>query len=91
MVKKASKNKSYWIKNTKGEPSMSATFATVAFVASTLVYFGSAFEKLGPISMRAFDAGACGAYLIPILTLYFGRRWTDSKAESDKKSTTTQE
>lgn len=90
-MKSKQKAKSYWIKNTNGQPSMSATFAFVAFAATTVVYLGSAFETLGPLAMRSFDAGACGAYLIPILTLYFGRRWTDAKTDSEKKTSTTQE
>lgn len=88
MSKTRQKQKPYWIKNTNGQPSMSATFAFIAFIATTIVYIGSAFENLGPIGMRTFDAGACGAYLIPILTLYFGRRWTDSKSDAEKKTTT---
>lgn len=87
MPKSRQNRRSYWIKNTNGQPSISATFAFIAFVTTTVVYFGSAFENLGPVGMRSFDAGACGAYLIPILTLYFGRRWTDSRSESEKKTT----
>jgi hypothetical protein len=68
-----------WIKNTDGKPSMSATFATVAFVAATFAYVAAIFEKVGSMTIRPFDSSACTAYLIPILGLYFGRRFTDAK------------
>ena len=68
-----------WVINTDGKPSISATFATIAFLTTTLVYVASVFEKIGPVTIRPFDAAVCSAYLVPIMGLYFGRRWTDSK------------
>lgn len=79
MVDKKSKMSWIWIKNTSGNPSMSATFAAVAFVSTTLIYIASVFEKIGPFSIRPFDPGACSAYLIPVLGLYFSRRYTEEK------------
>lgn len=70
----------FWLNNTEGKPSMSATFATVAFVAATFAYIASVFEKVGGVSFRSFDSAACTAYLVPILGLYFGRRYTDAKS-----------
>jgi hypothetical protein len=67
---------SFWINDTTGNPSMSATFATIAFFVTTAIYVASIFEKIGPVSIRPFDSGAASAYLIPVLGLYFGRRWT---------------
>lgn len=69
-----------WINDTNGNPSMSATFATISFFVTTVIYVLSMFEKIGPVTIRSFDAGAASSYLIPSLGLYFGRRWTDSKA-----------
>lgn len=74
----------FWINNTDGKPSISATFATVAFGVTTLMYVASMFEKLGPFSIRAFDPAVCSAYMIPVLSLYFGRRWTDAKTSGEK-------
>ena len=71
--------KSPWLKNTAGQPSMSATFAAVAFAVTTLAYVVSVFQKVGPFTFKSFDSTACGAYLIPILGLYFSRRYTDAK------------
>lgn len=72
----------FWLNNTEGKPSMSATFATVSFAAATFAYIASVFEKVGGISFRPFDSAACTAYLVPILGLYFGRRYTDAKSGS---------
>ncbi len=69
----------FWIKDTKGFGSVSLTFATVAFWVTTVAYVASIFEAVGPIAFRAFDAGACAAFLIPVLSLYFGRKWTEQK------------
>lgn len=80
--KSKSKPTRLWIIGTDGKPSMSATFATVAFVTTTLVYVASVFEKIGPVTLRPFDPAVCAAYLTPVLALYFGRRQTDAKIVS---------
>ena len=67
-----------WINDTNGNPSISATFATIAFTTTTLVYVLSMFDHIGTVTFRSFDSAACSSYLIPTLSLYFGRRWTDS-------------
>jgi hypothetical protein len=61
---------------------MSATFATVAFFVTTVAYIASIFEKIGPLTLRAFDSGACAAYLVPVLGLYFSRRFTDKDGKT---------
>lgn len=68
-----------WIKDSKGYGSVTVTFVTIAFFVTTMAYLLSIVEKIGPVSIRPFDVGACSAYFIPILTLYFGRKWTDAK------------
>lgn len=68
----------FWLNDTSGNPSMSATFATISFFITSAIYVASIFEKIGPLTIRPFDSGAASAYLIPSLGLYFGRRWTDS-------------
>ena len=72
----------FWMKNSTGEPSVSVTFLTIAFVVTTFGYAASMFDHIGPLQVRQFDVGACGAYFIPLLTLYFGRKWTDAKFSS---------
>jgi hypothetical protein len=76
----------FWIKNSNGEASVSVTLLTAAFVATTLSYVASMFDHIGPLTPRPFDSGACSAYFIPLLTLYFGRRWTDAKFSSESKN-----
>ena len=71
-----------WIIGSDGKPSMSATFATVAFVTTTLVYVASIFEKIGPVTIRPFDPAVCATYLTPVLALYFGRRATEAKVNA---------
>lgn len=72
-----------WITGTDGKASISATFATVAFFATTAAYLASIVEGYGELKFRAFDVAACGAYMVPILSLYFGRRWTEKSSKKD--------
>lgn len=68
-----------WIKGSDGNASVTTTFAFVAFWVTTIIYVLSVFEKIGPVTFRAFDPAACAAYLIPILGAYWGRRHTESQ------------
>lgn len=72
----------FWIKDTNGNGSVSTTLVTVAFLLTSIAYVLSIVDHVGPVSFRAFDAAAAGAYFIPILTLYFGRHWVDSNAKN---------
>lgn len=74
-----SKASRIWINNSAGQPSMSATFAAVAFFTTTLIYILSSVDKIGSFTMRHFDPGICAAYMMPVLGLYFSRRYTDAK------------
>lgn len=67
-----------WVKGSDGHASVSATFAAGAFWITSIVFLLSAFETLGPITLRPFDVAACAVYLSPILGLYFGRRYTEA-------------
>lgn len=69
----------YWLSDTRGEKSITATLVFVSFLVTTLAFLFSTASKVGDIEFRAFDVAACSAYFVPILTLYFGRRWTDAK------------
>lgn len=74
----------FWIKDTAGYPSVTVTLLVVSFVITTMAFLISMVESIGTVKFRAFDTGACTAYFVPILTLYFGRKWTDAKQESTK-------
>lgn len=69
----------YWIKDARGFGSVTVTMVFVAFWVTTLSYAASIFSKIGPITIRPFDVGATSTYFIPLLTLYFGRKFTDAK------------
>lgn len=69
----------YWIKDSKGYGSVTVTFLFIAFWVTTAAYILSIVDHVGPVSIRPFDVAACSAYFIPLLTLYFGRKWTDAK------------
>lgn len=73
----------YWIKDTKGHGSVTVTMVFVSFWITTLAYVFSIFEKVGPLPIRPFDVAACSSYFLPILTLYFGRKFTDAKFNTD--------
>lgn len=69
----------YILKDSRGLGSITVTLVLVSFWVTTAAYIGSMFEKIGDIEFREFDPAAVSAYLIPILSLYFGRKWTDLK------------
>lgn len=73
----------FWIKDTKGYGSVTVTFLTIAFVVTTLAYILSIVESIGPVHFRPFDVGATSAYFIPLLTLYFGRKFTEAHYKSN--------
>lgn len=72
-----------WVKNTLGQQSASLTFVTVGFVVVTLWLLVSILSKIGHIEIRSFDSAQAMGYLVPLLALYFGRRWTDGKNTLD--------
>ena len=89
--KKSNASPWYWIKNSSGVSSASFTFAFISFWVTTIMYFLSSIQRCGPVEFKEFDTTAVGAYLVPILTLYFGRRWTEANSNSTQKSPTQEE
>lgn len=73
------KPKSYFffLKNAKGEPSVSLTMVFWAFIFTSILYILNAFEAIGPIKLRPFDVAATGVYFSSVCALYFGRKFTD--------------
>ena len=76
-----------WIKNSKNEPSASLTMSLIAFIAVTvwLVTWLIATPFGAPVP--TFDAATAMAYLTPVLTLYFGRRWTSDNGRVKAEGT----
>lgn len=68
-----------WMKDSTGYPSVTVTLVTVTFWTTILSYIASIFGHIGPVEFRAFDPASCSALLIPILGLYFGRRFVDAR------------
>jgi hypothetical protein len=74
----------YILKDSRGLGSITVTLVLVSFWVTTVAYIGSMFNKIGDIEFREFDPAAVSAYLIPILSLYFGRKWTDLKMSQNQ-------
>lgn len=73
-----------WLKDSSGYPSVTVTLLAVSFWVTTVIYILSAFKKIGPIEFQEFSVAATSSYFIPILSLYFGRKWTDAKIGINK-------
>ena len=69
----------YILRDARGQGSVTVTLMLVSFWVTTFSYVASMLSKVGNVEFKDFDSAAAGAYLVPILTLYFGRKWTDSK------------
>lgn len=69
----------FWMRDAAGHRSVSVTLLIVSFFVTTMAFVLSIFQKIGPLEIRPFDVAACSTYMVPILTLYFSRRWTDAK------------
>lgn len=81
--KKKKETSRLWIVGTDGKASISATFAVISFLSTTAAYIASIIEGYGELKFRPFDVAACSAYMIPILSLYFGRRWTEKSSKKE--------
>ena len=68
-------------KDADGKPSLSFTMAYLAFLAC-LIWLSISIANLPHI--RAFDVTAAAGFLTPLLTLYFGRRWTNANAPAGR-------
>lgn len=69
-----------FIKNTDGNPSASLTMTLVAFVV-VILWFVTWIVGAGfGLPIPAFEAGTAMGLLGPLLTLYFGRRWSSNDA-----------
>lgn len=69
-----------FIKNSEGKPSASLTMTLVAFI-SVILWFAAWIIGTGfGLPIPPFDAATAMGLLGPLLTLYFGRRWTSNDA-----------
>jgi len=86
-MEKEKKTPPRWLmKNSQGEKDGMWTLTVIAFFATTLSYLASIFEvfQLGEFTLtfRQFDGlGYAAVVLIPLISGYFGRRYTKSQNE----------
>ena len=70
------------LKQSDGRPSASFTMMIIAFTVVTLWLLVSIVEEAWGLQIREFSGAEAMSYFTPIATLYFSRRWTDSKSGS---------
>jgi hypothetical protein len=68
-----------WIRDSKGNGSVTVTFITIAFFVTTLAYVLSVVEHIGSVAFKPFDVAACSAYFGTLCALVWGRRYTEAK------------
>lgn len=79
---------SIWMKNTEDKPSVSLTMMFITFVVSILWLLLSIFAKIGHLEIRSFDGVQVSSLLGPLIALYFGRRYSDNKFNTEKEKGT---
>lgn len=67
------------LKNSDGKPSLSFTMVYSGFFVS-LIWFGLSIFKIPHV--KDFDVTVVTGFLTPLMALYFGRRWSDSREEN---------
>jgi len=77
-----------FIKNSKGEQSVSLTMVVVSFILVSILYVLSAFDSIGNVKLRTFDSTATSIYFVTVCGLYFGRKQTDKKHDDHSQSPT---
>jgi len=86
-MSKETKKPPFWLlKNSQGDKDGMWTLTVIAFFATTFAYLTSIFEvfQIGDfmLSFRSFDGlGYAAVVLIPLISGYFGRRYTKSQNE----------
>jgi hypothetical protein len=83
----APKTSWFWMKNTSGKPDAALTLMVMSFLLVTSAYVASVVGTLSVggvmFSFSAFDVTYATAITVPLMGLYFGRRWTDAKANAN--------
>lgn len=67
------------LKNTDGKPSASFTMMIVGFTVVTLWLLLSIVEKIGGFQIRPFNGSEATLFLVPLFSLYYGRRSQEIK------------
>lgn len=84
--KKEPKTGWWWLRNTKGKPDAALTMMVLAFLTVTASYVASVVGEIDIKSIHLvfeeFNVSYATTVLIPLMSLYFGRRWTDANAKN---------
>lgn len=75
----------FLLTDTNGKKSLSFTMSVVAFTVVMFWLVLSIFTKVGHFEIRPFSGSDAMAVLGPVLSLYFGRRYTDGKTVIEKQ------
>jgi hypothetical protein len=70
------------LKNSDGKPSLSFTMVYMVFFVSLLWFTLSMFEIP---HVKGFDVTTVSGFLTPLIALYFGRRWSDSRNSTSEE------
>ncbi len=70
------------LQNSDGKPSLSFTMVYTTFAAS-LLWFTLSIFKIPHV--KDFDVTTASGFLTPLMALYFGRRWSDSKSSQSEE------
>lgn len=78
-----SRHSPWWaFRNSAGKKDVAMTLMIVAFTFSLFLAALGAVENINlgdqSFNFRAFDMGFATTVLVPLIGLYFGRRWTDT-------------
>lgn len=81
---KLSANHPWWaLRNSSGKKDVAMTLMIVSFVFSLILAGLGAVENINlgnrSFNFRAFDIGFATTVLIPLIGLYYGRRYTDTQ------------
>ena len=77
----------FLLNNSENKPSLSFTMVYSAFVVA-LVWFALSVFSIPHV--KPFDVTVASGFLTPLMGLYFGRRWTDSKNNTPANTTTSE-
>ena len=72
------------LQNSDGKPSLSFTMVYTAFFVSLLWFTLSIFQIP---HVKDFDVTTASGFLTPLMALYFGRRWNDTKTAQSEDPT----
>jgi len=74
----------FLFKNSDGKPSLSFTMVYTSFFVALLWF---ALSIVNTPHIKSFDVATASGFISPLLALYFGRKWSDSKTVTPDSST----